>query len=166
MVQCLWSVDIDQIKAQKGLLLIYLFLTNQFWLGNDLQTYNKIKSILFFDYLLFATAKGNFNNTSQLSVVILCLQKVSRKLRLSKTKNTKFNDSGILLPFYFFFAAWGADIIVKVKYAAKIWARVIYDLKIRYLCQGFIKGWAQGKLTSCEDGFACLVWPCRGKIFS
>jgi len=39
---------------------------------------------------------------------------------LSKTKNTKFNDSGILLPFYFFFAAWGADIIVKVKYAAKI----------------------------------------------
>jgi len=75
---------------------------------------------LFFDYLLFATAKGNFNNTSQLSVVILCLQKVSRKLRLSKTKNTKFNDSGILLPFYFFFAAWGADIIVKVKYAAKI----------------------------------------------
>lgn len=41
--------------------------------------------------------------------------KVSRKLRLSKTKNTKFNDSGTLLPFYFFFAAWGADIVVKVK---------------------------------------------------
>jgi len=39
---------------------------------------------------------------------------------LSKTKNTKFNDSGILLPFYFFFAAWGADIIVKVKHAEKI----------------------------------------------
>ena len=48
------------------------------------------------------------------------LQKVSRKLRLSKTKNTKFSDSGTLLPFYFFFAAWGADIIVKVKHGAKI----------------------------------------------
>ena len=47
--------------------------------------------------------------------VFFLLQKVSRKLRLSKTKNTKFNDSGILLPFYFFFAAWGADIILKVK---------------------------------------------------
>ena len=48
-------------------------------------------------------------------IKIISLQKVSRKLRLSKTKNTKFNDSGILLPFYFFFAAWGADIIVKVR---------------------------------------------------
>ena len=50
-----------------------------------------------------------------MSVYFFWLQKVSRKLRLSKTKNTKFNDSGILLPFYFFFAAWGADIILKVK---------------------------------------------------
>jgi len=75
---------------------------------------------------LFKNAKENANNTSKLSVVVLCLQKVSRKLRLSKTKNTKFNDSGILLPFYFFFAAWGADIIVKVKYAAKM----ICDFKI------------------------------------
>lgn len=47
---------------------------------------------------------------------ILLLQKISRKLKLSKTKNTKFNDSGILLPFYFFFAAWGTDIIVKVTF--------------------------------------------------
>lgn len=55
------------------------------------------------------------------------MQKVSRKLRLSKTKNTKFNDSGTLLPFYFFFAAWGADIVVKVKcfysVAGKIYGR-------------------------------------------
>lgn len=50
--------------------------------------------------------------------------KVSRKLRLSKTKNTKFNDSGTLLPFYFFFAAWGADIVVKegfIPNISKLW---------------------------------------------
>ncbi|XP_067046193.1 translocating chain-associated membrane protein 1-like [Acropora muricata] len=50
--------------------------------------------------------------------------KISRKLKLSKTKNTKFNDSGILLPFYFFFAAWGTDIIVKegfIPHITKLW---------------------------------------------
>lgn len=50
--------------------------------------------------------------------------KISRKLRLSKTKLTKFNDSGILLPFYFFFAAWGADIVIKegfIPHVTKLW---------------------------------------------
>lgn len=30
---------------------------------------------------------------------------------------------------------------------------------------GFIKGRVPEKLTSCEDDFACLVWPFRGKVF-
>ena len=62
-------------------------------------------------YLNVNPAVGNVMSVD----ILFLLQKVSRKLRLSKTKNTKFNDSGILLPFYFFFAAWGADIILKVK---------------------------------------------------
>ncbi|XP_001632163.2 translocating chain-associated membrane protein 1 [Nematostella vectensis] len=41
------------------------------------------------------------------------LDRVIRKLHLSKTKNTKFNDSGGLLPFYFASAAWGLDIMMK-----------------------------------------------------
>ena len=42
------------------------------------------------------------------------LQKVTRKLHLSKTKNAKFNDSGSLVPFYFAATVWGTDIIMKV----------------------------------------------------
>ncbi|XP_031555240.1 translocating chain-associated membrane protein 1-like [Actinia tenebrosa] len=52
------------------------------------------------------------------------LDKVIRKLHLSKTKNSKFNDSGELLPFYFASAAWGADIIIKEKFfptITKLW---------------------------------------------
>ncbi|KAK3699550.1 hypothetical protein QZH41_003927 [Actinostola sp. cb2023] len=48
------------------------------------------------------------------------LDKVIRKLHLSKTKNSKFNDSGELLPFYFASAAWGADIIMKEKFFPSI----------------------------------------------
>lgn len=69
--------------------------------------------------------------------------KVSRKLRLSKTKNTKFNDSGILLPFYFFFAAWGADIIVKegfIPNISKLWEgyphnEMSFTLKFYFILQ-------------------------------
>jgi len=31
--------------------------------------------------------------------------------------------------------------------------------------RGFNKGGVQGKLTGCEDDFAHLVWPSRGKFF-
>ncbi|CAH3171150.1 unnamed protein product [Porites lobata] len=69
--------------------------------------------------------------------------KVSRKLRLSKTKNTKFNDSGILLPFYFFFAAWGADIILKegfIPHISKLWEgyphnEMSFTLKFYFILQ-------------------------------
>jgi len=41
------------------------------------------------------------------------LDKISRKLHLSKVKNSKFNESGQLLVFYVLSALWGGDIIVK-----------------------------------------------------
>ncbi|KAK2548460.1 Translocating chain-associated membrane protein 1-like 1 [Acropora cervicornis] len=73
--------------------------------------------------------------------------KISRKLKLSKTKNTKFNDSGILLPFYFFFAAWGTDIIVKEEILPKV------QLYIEYLL--FI--WAAYMLNFTHVTLCCLV---------
>lgn len=70
---------------------------------------------LYLNYNIFVLVKNLSYYWLTFVSLLFWLQKVSRKLRLSKTKNTKFNDSGTLLPFYFFFAAWGADIVVKVK---------------------------------------------------
>lgn len=41
------------------------------------------------------------------------LDKLNRKMHLSKVKHSKFNESGQLLTFYFVSAAWGADLIVR-----------------------------------------------------
>ncbi|XP_052249522.1 translocating chain-associated membrane protein 1-like isoform X2 [Dreissena polymorpha] len=41
------------------------------------------------------------------------LDKLNRKMHLSKVKHSKFNESGQLLTFYFGSAVWGADTIVR-----------------------------------------------------
>lgn len=41
------------------------------------------------------------------------LDKLNKKMHLSKIKHSKFNESGQLLFFYFVSAAWGADLIVR-----------------------------------------------------
>ena len=41
------------------------------------------------------------------------LDKVNRKLHLSKIKHTKFNESGQLLTFYLVSVVWGADILLR-----------------------------------------------------
>ncbi|KAJ8020429.1 Translocating chain-associated membrane protein 1-like 1 [Holothuria leucospilota] len=41
------------------------------------------------------------------------LDKLNRKLHLSKTKHSKFNESGQLLAFYIFSIAWAVDIMMK-----------------------------------------------------
>ena len=47
---------------------------------------------------------------------MLCiLQKLNRKMHLSKVKHSKFNESGQLLTFYFVSAVWGADTIMRVR---------------------------------------------------
>ena len=45
------------------------------------------------------------------------LDKLNRKMHLSKVKHSKFNESGQLLIFYFVSAAWGADLIVRESFA-------------------------------------------------
>ncbi|KAL4217733.1 protein transport [Mactra antiquata] len=41
------------------------------------------------------------------------LDKLNRKMHLSKVKHSKFNESGQLMAFYFFSAAWGMDTILR-----------------------------------------------------
>lgn len=41
------------------------------------------------------------------------LDKLNRKMHLSKVKHSKFNESGQLMVFYFAAAAWGADTIIR-----------------------------------------------------
>ena len=42
------------------------------------------------------------------------LQKVNRRMHLSKVKHSKFNESGQLMAFYAISAFWSADIIIRV----------------------------------------------------
>ncbi|KAL5013825.1 hypothetical protein ScPMuIL_008095 [Solemya velum] len=44
------------------------------------------------------------------------LDKLNRKMHLSKVKHSKFNESGQLLAFYISSAVWGADIIIREGY--------------------------------------------------
>jgi translocating chain-associated membrane protein 1 len=55
------------------------------------------------------------------------LDKISRKLNLSKVKHSKFSESGQLLLFYLGSVVWSGDIIYREKYA----------LNISSLCEGY-----------------------------
>lgn len=48
------------------------------------------------------------------------LDKVSRKMHLSKVKHSQFNESGQLLIFYAFSIAWGIDIVIREGYFLNI----------------------------------------------
>ncbi|KAI0216988.1 Translocating chain-associated membrane protein 1 [Lamellibrachia satsuma] len=48
------------------------------------------------------------------------LDKVNRRMHLSKVKHSKFNESGQLLVFYAVSAAWGTDIIIRENYVTNI----------------------------------------------
>ncbi|XP_075210605.1 translocating chain-associated membrane protein 1 [Lycorma delicatula] len=48
------------------------------------------------------------------------LDKISRKLHLSKVKHSKFNESGQLLVFYVMSVLWGGDVIFKENYIMNI----------------------------------------------
>ncbi|PSN55048.1 Translocating chain-associated membrane protein 1-like 1 [Blattella germanica] len=48
------------------------------------------------------------------------LDKISRKLHLSKVKHSKFNESGQLLIFYLLSVLWGGDVIFRENYALNI----------------------------------------------
>lgn len=46
-------------------------------------------------------------------VIPFVLQKITKKLHLSKAKHSKFNESGQLLVFYLISIVWGIDIILR-----------------------------------------------------
>lgn len=48
------------------------------------------------------------------------LDKINRKMHLSKLKHSKFNESGQLITFYAASAIWGADIIIREAYISNI----------------------------------------------
>lgn len=47
-------------------------------------------------------------------------QKINRKKHFSKTKHSKFNESGQLSAFYFFSFGWGASILLSVRIEVKL----------------------------------------------
>ncbi|NXH10752.1 TR1L1 protein, partial [Bucco capensis] len=71
------------------------------------------------------------------------LDKIGRHLHLSKTKHSKFNESGQLAFFYLFSFIWGAGILNAVKLMmnpASLWtdyphSRMLFQVKFFYICQ-------------------------------
>uniref|UniRef100_A0A8C6Q6Z0 Zgc:113278 n=1 Tax=Nothobranchius furzeri TaxID=105023 RepID=A0A8C6Q6Z0_NOTFU len=65
------------------------------------------------------------------------LDKINRRLHLSKTKHSKFNESGQLAAFYLFSFIWGCSILTSVRgpgLAPKCRPR-IFQVKFFYICQ-------------------------------
>ncbi|KGL72984.1 Translocating chain-associated membrane protein 1-like 1, partial [Tinamus guttatus] len=71
------------------------------------------------------------------------LDKINRRLHLSKTKHSKFNESGQLALFYLLSFTWGASILTAVKFTMKptsLWknyphTRMLFQVKFFYICQ-------------------------------
>ncbi|XP_062841813.1 translocating chain-associated membrane protein 1 [Trichomycterus rosablanca] len=71
------------------------------------------------------------------------LDKLNRKMHFSKTKHSKFNESGQLSTFYFFSCVWGASILISeniVSNPVSLWegyphTLLPFQLKFFYICQ-------------------------------
>ncbi|KAM8830844.1 translocating chain-associated membrane protein 1-like 1 [Synchiropus picturatus] len=71
------------------------------------------------------------------------LDKMNRRLHLSKTKHSKFNESGQLAAFYFFSFAWGCSILTAEDFATSptfLWegyphTHMVFQVKFFYICQ-------------------------------
>ncbi|XP_005016436.3 translocating chain-associated membrane protein 1-like 1 isoform X1 [Anas platyrhynchos] len=71
------------------------------------------------------------------------LDKINRRLHLSKTKHSKFNESGQLAFFYLFSFVWGASILNAEEFTVNptlLWkdyphSRMLFQVKFFYICQ-------------------------------
>nr|XP_005992091.1 PREDICTED: translocating chain-associated membrane protein 1-like 1 isoform X2 [Latimeria chalumnae] len=71
------------------------------------------------------------------------LDKINRRLHLSKTKHSKFNESGQLAFFYLFSFAWGTSILTAEDFATNptlLWedyphTHMFFQVKFFYICQ-------------------------------
>ncbi|CAL8250684.1 unnamed protein product [Boreogadus saida] len=71
------------------------------------------------------------------------LDKMNRRLHLSKTKHSKFNESGQLAAFYLFSFAWGCSILTAAEFATNptfLWegyphTHMGFQVKFFYICQ-------------------------------
>ena len=103
-----------------------------------------VSLILFFKSKIFIFNKLNSISSSP------AVQKINRKLHLSKTKHSKFNESGQLLTFILISLVWAGEIIRRegfLLHLSKIWANypqnhadMEYLIKFYYIIQ--IAYWA------------------------
>ncbi|KAM9333597.1 translocating chain-associated membrane protein 1 [Pholidichthys leucotaenia] len=71
------------------------------------------------------------------------LDKINKKMHFSKTKHSKFNESGQLSAFYFFSFGWGASILLSENFLANpvsLWegyphTLMPFQMKFYYICQ-------------------------------
>lgn len=77
------------------------------------------------EYVLDVSFCNNlFCPSTRLNVHEFLLQKVSKKLHLSKFKLSRFNESGQLVVFYLMSFLWGAEVIIREQYAenmSRLW---------------------------------------------
>uniref|UniRef100_A0A8C5CXC0 Translocating chain-associated membrane protein n=1 Tax=Gadus morhua TaxID=8049 RepID=A0A8C5CXC0_GADMO len=63
------------------------------------------------------------------------LDKMNRRLHLSKTKHSKFNESGQLAAFYLFSFAWGCSILTAWYDYLRMYLLDSFQVKFFYICQ-------------------------------
>uniref|UniRef100_A0A3Q0QPE5 Zgc:113278 n=1 Tax=Amphilophus citrinellus TaxID=61819 RepID=A0A3Q0QPE5_AMPCI len=76
-------------------------------------------------------------------VCFVLFQKMNRRLHLSKTKHSKFNESGQLAAFYLFSFIWGCSILTAEDFATNptfLWegyphTHMVFQVKFFYICQ-------------------------------
>ena len=104
----------------------------------------------------------HFTEYQVLRVNTLCsmtcpmLQKMNRKLHLSKVKHSKFNESGQLLVFYLASVIWGADIILRVSAA---WGTSIQNFLLAKSLSS--NGLILKQSTGYYSAVCAICWFCR-----
>ncbi|KTF85666.1 hypothetical protein cypCar_00026446 [Cyprinus carpio] len=99
--------------------------------------------------VLFITVQYNVTIPANVAIIMhaiiqeYVLDKINRKMHFSKTKHSKFNESGQLSAFYLFSCLWGASILVSenlLSNPVSLWdgyphTLMPFQLKFYYICQ-------------------------------
>lgn len=148
IVSCVAMVFVVGLVIQATSQLAYMFIAIHHNVTNDQESYSPdYEDVLHYTYGLkdICAVFFYFLVCIVMHAIIqeYILDKVSRKLHLSKAKHSKFNESGQLLIFYVMSILWGGDVIFREKYLFNISAlwegyphdRMVFMFKFFYIIQ-------------------------------
>uniref|UniRef100_H2SKF9 Translocating chain-associated membrane protein n=1 Tax=Takifugu rubripes TaxID=31033 RepID=H2SKF9_TAKRU len=140
MVSCLAMVILLGLMFEVTAKFAIMFITVQYNVtqvhGEPLSLYGPKDVATVFFYLLIGVILHAL-------IQEYILDKMNRRLHLSKTKHSKFNESGQLAVFYLFSFIWGCSILTAEDFATNptfLWedyphTRMVFQVKFFYICQ-------------------------------